>query len=260
MLRDYVLFRIGILIFLFNSSVDAGRRVRPRHKTTNFDYFLLAQSWLPQLCHMEGFPIGCAAEERYENNSLVIHGMWPGLHRPWPHLARCHSDAFDPTRALDGVKRQKLRRAWPNIGETRMSPDYADFWGYQWMKHGTCTELSQQQYMRATLQLHRQVIRRWPKRLETSVARSTLLTALEAGVKGSVALGCDDTLSLLYVYTCWERRRNERQLPGRRRPCPVHVHRPPACGATIRLRSFDVDAGDGAATATATNSARMYDD
>lgn len=99
-------------------------------KSGEFDYWVLALSWSPTWCALEGDDRGspqCAPEEDF---GWVLHGLWPQYHRGWP--------SFCPT-----LERQPTRG---------MTADMADIMGssglawYQWRKHGVCSGLSAAEY------------------------------------------------------------------------------------------------------------------
>jgi ribonuclease T2 len=93
-----------------------------------FDYYVLALSWQPTWCALEGRARGAAQCDRARG--WVLHGLWPQYHRGWP--AHCQSPHAPPSRA--------------------MTADMADIMGssglawHQWKKHGTCTGLSAADY------------------------------------------------------------------------------------------------------------------
>jgi ribonuclease T2 len=131
-----------------------------------FDYYVLALSWQPTWCALEGRARGAAQCDRARG--WVLHGLWPQYHRGWP--AHCQSPHAPPSRA--------------------MTADMADIMGssglawHQWKKHGTCTGLSAADYFalsrRAWEAVARPaVLRRLadPVRLPASVVEAAFLKA-----------------------------------------------------------------------------------
>jgi len=95
-----------------------------------FDYYVLALSWSPSWCAIEGAARGSPQCDDSRNHGWVLHGLWPQYHRGWP--AHCHTPERPPSRA--------------------MTADMADIMGtpglawYQWKKHGRCSGLSAPAY------------------------------------------------------------------------------------------------------------------
>ncbi|QIE46831.1 ribonuclease T2 [Pseudohalocynthiibacter aestuariivivens] len=95
-----------------------------------FDYYVLALSWSPTWCAIEGDARDAAQCDPAAETGWILHGLWPQYHRGWP--AHCQSAERPPNRA--------------------MTSDMADIMGssglawYQWKKHGTCSGLSAPAY------------------------------------------------------------------------------------------------------------------
>lgn len=67
-----------------------------------------------------------------KKQDFTIHGLWPErLDGSWPQYCDS-SDRFDADRVAALLPR--LREQWPSFG---MGAD-AQFWGHEWMRHGTC--------------------------------------------------------------------------------------------------------------------------
>jgi ribonuclease T2 len=95
-----------------------------------FDYYVLALSWSPNWCAIEGDAKGSPQCDQREDFGWVLHGLWPQYHRGWP--AHCTTIERNPPRWL--------------------TEDMADIMGtsgrawYQWKKHGRCSGLSAEDY------------------------------------------------------------------------------------------------------------------
>lgn len=95
-----------------------------------FDYYVLALTWSPNWCALEGDARDddqCDARHDY---SFTLHGLWPQFETGWP--ADCRTTARDPARA-----------------ETAAMADIMGSGGlawYQWKKHGRCTGLPAPDY------------------------------------------------------------------------------------------------------------------
>ncbi len=108
-----------------------------------FDYYVLALSWSPGWCAVEGTARRspqCAPER---DLGWMLHGLWPQHERGWPSY--CPTDARPPTR--------------------QMTREMADIMGtaglarHEWEKHGQCSGLSAQAYFAASRQAYEAVKR-----------------------------------------------------------------------------------------------------
>jgi ribonuclease T2 len=96
----------------------------------NFDYYVLALSWSPNWCALEGDAKRSPQCDTRHDFGWVMHGLWPQFHRGWP--SHCRTPERPPQRS--------------------MTQDMADIMGtsglawYQWKKHGTCSGLSAPAY------------------------------------------------------------------------------------------------------------------
>ena len=96
----------------------------------DFDYYVLALSWSPNWCALEGDARD--AEQCDEDFGWVVHGFWPQYEAGWPSY--CPTSARAPSRGLTGAQ--------------------ADLFGaggaawYQWKKHGVCSGLAAEDYYR----------------------------------------------------------------------------------------------------------------
>jgi ribonuclease T2 len=96
----------------------------------DFDYYVLALSWSPNWCALEGDARG--AEQCEEDFGWIVHGLWPQYEDGWPSY--CPTAARPPSRGMTGAQ--------------------ADLFGaggaawYQWKKHGVCSGLAAQDYYR----------------------------------------------------------------------------------------------------------------
>lgn len=102
-------------------------------KADDFDYWVLALSWSPTWCALEGRTRNapqCAADADF---GWVLHGLWPQYEIGWPEY--CTTSHRDPTRAETAA-----------MADVMGSPGAA--W-YQWKKHGRCAGLPPQYYFAA---------------------------------------------------------------------------------------------------------------
>ncbi|WP_099827036.1 ribonuclease T2 family protein [Oceaniglobus indicus] len=121
----------------------------------DFDYYVLALSWSPTWCALEGDARNAPQCDDARNSGWVLHGLWPQFHRGYPSY--CHTSERDPTR--------------------RQSGEMADIMGdggaawYQWKKHGRCSGLSAARYYDTA------------RRAFASVERPAVLRKLDRAVK-----------------------------------------------------------------------------
>ncbi|WP_342360691.1 ribonuclease T2 [Terrarubrum flagellatum] len=101
----------------------------------DFDFYVLALSWSPGFCALEGDRKGRAQCDSGSGAGFVLHGLWPQYERGFP--TECGADR-QPTRiAMDAA-----RGVYPDAGLAR----------YEWRKHGTCSGLPPQGYFNAARQ------------------------------------------------------------------------------------------------------------
>jgi len=88
-----------------------------------FDYYVLALSWSPTWCALEGTARNAPQCDR--PLGWVLHGLWPQYDRGYPEY--CAGTGRDPSRAQTGAMADIMGTsgaAW-----------------YQWKKHGRCSGL-----------------------------------------------------------------------------------------------------------------------
>lgn len=122
------IFVLGILAL----AAPASAQPRDRRGGTpgDFDFYVLALSWSPGFCELEGS--GRNREQCAGGTGLgfVVHGLWPQYERGYP--SDCGLSARGPSRldmaAAEGV--------FPTESLAR----------YQWRKHGSCSGASPRAY------------------------------------------------------------------------------------------------------------------
>lgn len=129
----------SILIWLMTASFA----LADGEKSGEFDYYVLALSWSPNWCVLEGDSKNSPQCHPRHDHGWIMHGLWPQFHKGWP--------AFCPT-----VKRPPSRS---------MTSDMADIMGtsglawHQWNKHGTCSGLSARDYYALSREAYGRVTR-----------------------------------------------------------------------------------------------------
>ncbi|MEO0752364.1 MAG: ribonuclease T2 [Pseudomonadota bacterium] len=108
-----------------------------------FDYYVLALSWSPTWCALEGDARQSEQCAAGADHGWVLHGLWPQYHRGWP--AHCQSAERPPSRAM-------TREMADIMGTSGLA------W-YQWKKHGTCSGLSAPAYYALSREAYARVTR-----------------------------------------------------------------------------------------------------
>ncbi|MEM7724449.1 MAG: ribonuclease T2 [Pseudomonadota bacterium] len=110
----------------------AGTAMAEGERAGEFDYYVLALSWTPSWCAIEGDARGSAQCDPGLGFGFTLHGLWPQYEDGWPSY--CPTVERNPSRAM-------TRDQAPLFGTSGLA------W-HQWNKHGTCTGLSAQDYYR----------------------------------------------------------------------------------------------------------------
>lgn len=148
-----------------------------------FDYYVLALSWSPTWCALEGDARGSPQCESSRQLGWVLHGLWPQYHRGWP--SNCRTTEPQPTRAMTAAMADIMGTgglAW-----------------YQWQKHGRCSGLSARNYFalarRAYEAVNRPDILRQldrPVRLPARVIEQAFLEANPGWEPDMLTITCKD--------------------------------------------------------------------
>ncbi|MBB4142562.1 ribonuclease T2 family protein [Rhizobium rhizoryzae] len=120
------------LTALAASTFAIAPQTRAEDKAGAFDFYVLALSWSPTFCSGERgqkSPQQCGTDKKF---SFIVHGLWPQNESGYPQS--CASS--EPRTVPDAVGRPYFD-IMPSMGLI----------GHQWRKHGTCTGLSQKDYL-----------------------------------------------------------------------------------------------------------------
>ena len=115
----------------------------------------------------------------------------------WPSM--CNNDPFDHS-IVDKIGRHRFQTHWPNIKSNSNAPEYYDFWEHEWIKHGTCSGLSQLDYFASALDSYVPTPGLIKLAEGDQVPKSALLSAY--GGSRMVALVCDARHYLSEVRVC----------------------------------------------------------
>lgn len=95
-----------------------------------FDYYVMALSWSPNWCKLEGDAKGSDQCDARFDHGWILHGLWPQYHRGFPSYCRSRERA-------------------PSRGQTGAMADIMGTGGlawHQWKKHGVCSGLTSKEY------------------------------------------------------------------------------------------------------------------
>lgn len=148
-----------------------------------FDYYVLALSWTPNWCEIEGDAKGSDQCDARHDHGWTLHGLWPQFHRGWPSF--CPTAKRPPSRA--------------------MTRDMADIMGtsglawYQWNKHGACSGLSARAYYDLSRKAYESITRPEvfrkldkPVKLPASLVEEAFLKANPGLDKDMITVTCRD--------------------------------------------------------------------
>lgn len=108
-----------------------------------FDYYVMALSWSPTWCALEGDARGSDQCDARHDHGWTLHGLWPQFHRGWPSYCRT------------------VHRS-PSRGQTAAMADIMGSGGlawHQWKKHGVCSGLDAQAYFALSREAYGSVTR-----------------------------------------------------------------------------------------------------
>ncbi len=95
-----------------------------------FDYYVLALSWTPTWCALEGDDRDSPQCEGGRGYGFTLHGLWPQYETGWPSF--CPTTFRAPSRGMTGEMTDIM-------GSAGLA------W-HQWRKHGVCTGLEALDY------------------------------------------------------------------------------------------------------------------
>lgn len=116
--------KLVAVLLLWAGMADAGG------KPGAFEYYVLALSWSPTWCALEGDSRRAPQCRENKDYGWVLHGLWPQYERGYPD--HCQTSVRAPSR--------------------RQTAEMSDIMGssglawYQWKKHGSCSGLSSSDY------------------------------------------------------------------------------------------------------------------
>lgn len=147
----------------------------------DFDYYVLALSWTPNWCALEGDARGAEQCDPRHDHGFTLHGLWPQHEDGWPSF--CRTTARNPSRHDTAAMTDIM-------GSAGLA------W-YQWKKHGRCSGLSAEAYFEASRNAYGAVARpgifrklREAVRLPAAVVEEAFLEANPGMTPDMVTVTC----------------------------------------------------------------------
>lgn len=137
------------LIILFPLLLLLSASVVAKGERGDFDYYVLALSWQSAFCEFNRHKTECKAQDSddYSAVNFVLHGLWPNRLNDKKHrYSYCGVEA--------DVVRQDRKKKWCDIAMKTTGSGLADWMpgaasclhAHEWVKHGTCSSLSERAY------------------------------------------------------------------------------------------------------------------
>lgn len=112
-------------------------------KAGDFDYYVMALSWSPTWCAIEGDAREADQCDARHDYGWILHGLWPQHERGWPSYCRTS-------------EREASRTQTRAMADIMASGGLA--W-HQWKKHGRCSGLSAADYFALSREAYASVTR-----------------------------------------------------------------------------------------------------
>lgn len=112
-------------------------------KAGEFDYYVVALSWSPNWCELEGDARNSPQCDAREDHGWILHGLWPQFNRGYPSF--CRTSYRMPSKSMTGAMSDIMGTgglAW-----------------HQWRKHGVCTGLSPEEYYALSREVYAKITR-----------------------------------------------------------------------------------------------------
>lgn len=179
-----------------------------------FDYFVLALSWEPSYCAIDGDRKGdpsCTDS----GDGWVLHGLWPQFEDGWPSY--CPNKTRAPSR-------RDVRAMSDIMGSETLAR-------HQWNKHGTCSGMTATEYFEASRTAYEAVVRPDVFRRLDETVRLPARVVEDAFLDANPDLDADQL-----TVTCKNRHIQEVRI------CLTKDLDPRACGADVRRDCRQEDA------------------
>ncbi len=146
-----------------------------------FDFYVLALSWSPAFCLTEQGQRSTSQCGANADFGFITHGLWPQFEDGWPSFCQSPHGA-----EMSNAQAERLFEIMPDRGLI----------AHQWDKHGTCTGLSQADYISATLAatqaiaIPAQFSGASPNRLNAAEIERAFIDANEGLESDGIAVSC----------------------------------------------------------------------
>ena len=197
-----------LLLGLLAAQIPAGLSVRAEGEAAgDFDYYVLALSWTPTWCAIEGDRRGSPQCDPGRGYGFTLHGLWPQNETGWPSFCRT---------ATRPATRSQTEAMVDIMGSSGLA-------FHEWRKHGTCSGMSAAEYFAASRAAYDAVTR--PSAFRALDREVTLPAHVveEAFLEANPDLRADGV-----TVTCRDRRVQEVRV------CLTKDLEPRDCGADVR--------------------------
>lgn len=169
-----------------------------------FDFYVLALSWSPSWCESNDSNGNSGQCARSSGHGLIVHGLWPQYERGYPQFCQTRQ----PDRVPQALGRQYVDLI-PSMGLI----------GHQWRKHGTCSGLSQGDYLTVTRAARERLVippelasNADPRDLPVSTIEAAFAAKNPGMTPDMIAVTCEGRL-LEEIRICFDRELNFRTCP-----------------------------------------------
>jgi len=187
--------------------------VKAQDTAGDFDYYVLALSWSPNWCALEGDQRGSPQCDDDRDFGWVLHGLWPQYERGWP--ADCRHRFRNPSRSDTAAMADIM-------GTSGLA------W-HQWNKHGSCSGLSPDDYYALSREAYDRVTRPAVFRRLTDPVTLPASLIEEAFIRDNAGLDPDEI-----TITCRSGRIQEARI------CLTRDLEPRRCGSDV-IRDCTLD-------------------
>jgi len=157
----------------------AGAAFGKGERAGEFDYYVLALSWEPSFCELEGYAKG--REQCDQLDGWTLHGLWPQYAQGWPSY--CKTAKRAPSRSQ-------------TAGQSDLFGSGGSAW-HQWNKHGSCSGLSASDYYALSREAYTRITRpavfrklKDPVRLPAAVVEEAFLKSNPSITKNGLTVTC----------------------------------------------------------------------
>ncbi|HBF29127.1 ribonuclease [Rhizobium sp.] len=185
-IRNFCVLSFTVFAIAATSILSAHAQDRGRGKTTS----ILAVSWQPAFCETKPGKPECKSQtaDRYDANHFTLHGLWP-MRQNYCGVSQSDIDADKKGRWTD-LPEVKLTVGTREALDRVMPGTQSSLERHEWIKHGTCTTLSQEAYFAEAVSLvetlnNSAVTTLFAKQVGKTVTQADVQSAFDAGFGAS---------------------------------------------------------------------------